>query len=163
MFLDRHHFSPDCVFNYDETRIVQHSGNLVAKRIETRNKEFPNAVSTRRNTVASLLTFISADGKVHFSVYVLKASFDESRPADVFFTLREAPRVNRRARPRYYCRSDKGFLVGETFGVVMDHFCTECAVRNPGRDALLFGEQLGAHRQAQVIEQCMARAVFLSA
>lgn len=161
VFLDRHHFSLDCVFNYDETRIVQRGGNPVAKRIDGRNKEHPNAVSTRRNTVASLLTFISADGKVFFSVYVWKASFDESRIADVSFTLKEAPRVSRRAWPRFYCLTDTGFLDGETFGVVMDHFCTEWSVRNPGRGAFLFGDQLGAHTQAQVIEQCMSRAVFL--
>eukprot|EP00170_Pyropia_yezoensis_P002807 contig_11823_g2813 len=43
----------------------------------------------------------------------------------------------------------------------MDHFCTEWSIRNPGREALLLGDQLGAHTQAQVIEKCMARAVFL--
>eukprot|EP00170_Pyropia_yezoensis_P002808 contig_11824_g2814 len=70
VFLDRHHFSPDCVFNYDETRFVQLGGNLVSKRID--------------------------------------------------------------------------WLMERYFSV-----CT------------LFGDQLGAHTQAQVIEQCMARAVFL--
>lgn len=153
VFLDRHSFSADCVFNYDETRIVQRGGNLVAKRIEARSKQRPNAVLTRRNTLASLLTFISADGRVLFGVYVLKATFDKSRSADVSFNLREAPRVSRRAWPRFYCWTDTGLLDGETFGLVMDHFCAEWSVRNPGRSALLFGDQLGAHTQADVIER----------
>lgn len=153
VFLDRHPFSADCVFNYDETRIVQRGGNLVAKRIEARSKQRPNAVLTRRNTLASLLTFISADGRVLFGVYVLKATFDKSRSADVSFTLREAPRVSRRAWPRFYCWTDTGLLDGETFGLVMDHFCAEWSVRNPGRSALLVGDQLGAHTQADVIER----------
>lgn len=45
------------------------------------------------------------------------------------------------------------------FRLVMDHVCTEWSVRNPGREVLLLGDELGAHAHAKVVEKC--RAVFL--
>jgi len=75
------------VFNYDETRVVLRGGRLTTQRVEARRKDRPNATFTRITTVASLLTFIAANGTVFFSVYVLNGKFNEGESADVSFTL----------------------------------------------------------------------------
>lgn len=63
------------MFNFDETRIVQKGGNMKLFRVEAAGKERANVRSTRHNTVASLLTFVSADGGVLLSVYILNGCF----------------------------------------------------------------------------------------
>eukprot|EP00170_Pyropia_yezoensis_P001317 contig_5857_g1321 len=76
-FLAHHHFPAHTVFNYNETRVVQKGDKLVLRRLEAANKERANVRSTRHQTVASLLTFVGADGSVLLSIYILKANFDE--------------------------------------------------------------------------------------
>ena len=160
-FLEFHSFTPASVFNYDETRVTQTGGKLVVKRIEARGKARSNASTTRKATVASLLTFVSASGDVFMSIYVMKAKFGDSDAVPVDFCLHEAPRSSRRCWPRFYCWSKTGYLDGELFGAVMDKFVAEWEVRNPGVPAILFGDQLGVHRQPDVVERALEKAVYL--
>jgi len=102
-FLEFHSFTPASVFNYDETRVTQTGGNLVAKRIEARGKARSNASTTRKAPVASLLTFVSASGDVFMSVYVMKSNFGDSDAVPVDFCRHEAPRSSRRCWPRFHC------------------------------------------------------------
>jgi len=159
---DGHSFHSDAVFNYDETRVVLRGGRLTTQRVEARGKDRPNATFTRNNTVASLLTFIAANGTVFFSVYVLKGQFNEGESADVSFTLEKAPPASRREWPRLFCWTETGYLSADTFGKVMDLFTGEWGVRNPGRKALLFGDQLGSHKNVKTIEAALLKGVFLS-
>jgi len=76
-FLETHHFPPSAVMNFDETRVVVKGSNLTTQRVVSAGKERPNVASTRNSTVASLLSFVAADGSVFLSVYVLKANFGE--------------------------------------------------------------------------------------
>jgi len=149
--LEFHSFIPASMFNYDETRVTQTGGMLVVKRIEARGKARSNASTTRKATAASLLTFVLASGDVFMSVYVMKAKFGYSDAVPVDFCLHEAPRSSWRCWPRFYCWSKTGYLDGELFGAVMDNFVAEWEVRNPGVPAILFGDQLGVHRQPDVV------------
>jgi len=161
LFLESHSFAPDAVFNYDETRLVQRGGNMTTMRVETAEKDRANVRSTRGNTVASLLPFVSASGAVFLSVYVLKGKFGEDGSGPVNFTLEQAPRTSRRAWPRFYCWTETGYLDGPCFRAVIDLFADEWRTCNPGREALLFGDQLGAHRQPETIASALEKGVYL--
>eukprot|EP00168_Porphyra_purpurea_P002184 TRINITY_DN12553_c0_g1_i1.p1 TRINITY_DN12553_c0_g1~~TRINITY_DN12553_c0_g1_i1.p1 ORF type:complete len:213 (-),score=33.67 TRINITY_DN12553_c0_g1_i1:93-731(-) len=63
-FLERHSFTADAVFNYDETRLVIRGGRLSTKLVEMHNKDRENVNLTRDTTVASLLMFVAASGTV---------------------------------------------------------------------------------------------------
>jgi len=102
-FLKTRHFPPSAVMNYDETRVVVRGNQLATRRVVSADTERANAASTRTSAVASLLTFVAAEGSVFLSVYVMKSSFGEADQTDVEFFLKEAPRVSRRSWPRYYC------------------------------------------------------------
>jgi len=82
-YLYKHSFRPDAVFYDHETRVVLWGGRLTTQRVEARSKDSPNATFIRNSTLASLLTFIAANGTVYFNVYVLKGMFNEGESADV--------------------------------------------------------------------------------
>jgi len=159
--LKTHHFTPAGIMNYDETRVDNKGGKMVTKRIHMTAKERSNALATRHSTVASLLTFIAADGSVFLSVYVMKAKFVEGEDADVQFRLHAAPRTSRRSWPRFYCWTETGFLDGDTFSNVVDLVAAEWAVRNPSTNLLLFGDRLGAHMRPATLEKALERKVYL--
>jgi len=159
LFLTEHSFLPDAVFNYDETRVVQRGGRLTTHRVVFKDRD--NAVSTRHNTLASLLTFVAASGTVFFSVYELKAKFGDGTSATVNFSMEKAPTTTRSAWPRFFCWNDTGYLNAVTFRSVVDHFAAEWTVRNPGRQALLFGDRLGRHMQVATIQAALNKGCFL--
>lgn len=160
-FLKKHSFTPSAVFNYDETRITQRGGKMVLKRAEAAEKSRANAVSTRKATVASLLTFVAASGSVFMSVNVFKSKSGGGEAAEENFCLHAAPRVTRRSWPRYYCWTPTGYLNSEAFLAVVDTFAADWAVRNPGIPALLFGDQLGVHRAPDIVEGALAKNIYL--
>jgi len=107
-FLSHYSFPSHAVINYDETRVVQKGEKLVLRRVEAANKERANVRSTRHQTVASLLTFVAADGSVLLSVYILKGRFGDGDEAAVNFRMEDAPRVTRGTWPRFYVWNDSG-------------------------------------------------------
>jgi len=160
-FLETHSFIPSAVFNYDETRITHRGGKMASKRVEASAKTRTNSVATRKSTVASLLSFVLASGSVFMSVYVLKANLGESSTAPVDVCLHDAPRTSRRCWPRFYCWTETGFLTGEAFDAVMAKFSDEWATRNPGIPSIFFGDQLGVHRQPDIIEPALDKSMHL--
>jgi len=127
-FLDEPSFCSDAVFNYDEPKVVLRGGRLTTQQVEARGKDRPNDMLTRNNTVASLLTFIAANGTVFFSLYVLKGKFNEGAAADVIFKLEKAPAASRREWPRFFCWTETGYLSADMFVKVMDLFAEEWGV-----------------------------------
>lgn len=160
-FLKHYHFPDHAVFNFDETRVVQRAGNMTLQRVEASVKQRANVRSTRHNTVATLLPFVSANGGVLLSVYILKARFGESSNAAVNFVMEKAPSRTRGSWPRFYCWNDTGYLDTETFKVVLSKFAEEWFTRNPGIPALLFGDQLAAHRRADTVEFALGLGLYL--
>jgi len=161
LFLEQHSFTADAVLNYDETRLLMRDARMTTQRVEMRDKDHPNIKFTRDTTVASLLTFVAARGSVFLSVYVLKGAFGEGMTADVLFSLEEAPKARRRAWPRFFCRTDTGYLNAATFRCVIDELAREWGVRNPGREVLLFGDQLGCHKDVEPLSSPLSKGVYL--
>jgi len=149
------------VFNYDESRVVLRFGRLTTQRVEARGKDRSNAPITRNKTVALLLTINSANRTVFFSVYVLKGTYNEEESTNVSSALEKAPPARRRECPRFFCWTETGYLNADTFGNGMGLFAEEWGVRNPGREALLFGDQLGSQKKVETIESALLKGVFL--
>eukprot|EP00168_Porphyra_purpurea_P007526 TRINITY_DN19476_c0_g1_i1.p1 TRINITY_DN19476_c0_g1~~TRINITY_DN19476_c0_g1_i1.p1 ORF type:complete len:226 (+),score=40.99 TRINITY_DN19476_c0_g1_i1:89-766(+) len=125
------------------------------------DQELSRALATRRSTVASLLTFIAADGSFSMSVYVMKAKFVEGEDADVRFRLHAARWTSRRWWPRFYCWTDTGFLDGDTVSNGVDLVASKWAVRNPATNLLLFGDRLGARMRPATLGEALERKVYL--
>jgi len=76
-FFKTHRLPPSAVLNYDEYRLVMCGEQLTIKRVQRKSRERANVVSTRNNTVASLLSFVAASGKPFLSVYVFRGKNGE--------------------------------------------------------------------------------------
>jgi len=124
-FLETHHFPPSAEMNFEETRVVVKGSNLTTQRVSSSGKERLNVASTRNSTVASLLSFVAADGSVFLSVYVLKANFGEGDRSPINFTLEPALQASRRSWPRFFSWTDTGYLNAELFGRVVDLVAAE--------------------------------------
>jgi len=159
--LTTRHFTPEGVMNYDETWLVNKGGAMVTRRIHSASKEPSDAHSTRHSTVASLVTFLAANGNIFISVYVMKGKFVDGGEAEVDFRLHAAPRVSRRSWPRFSCWTETGFLDADTFNHFMDQVTSEWAIRNPSTNLLLFGDRRGAHMRPDTLEKALDRKVFL--
>jgi len=134
---------------------------MALKRVEASTKTQANAMESLKSSVGSLPSFSSASGSVMLSFYVLKAKFGEASTAPVEFCTHDAPRTSRRCWPRFYCWTETGFLTGEAFEAVMHKFSDEWATRNPGIPSILFGDQLRVHRQPDIIERALGKAIYL--
>ena len=111
--------------------------------------------------MAALLTFVAADGSVLLSVYILKGRFGAGDKAAVNFTMERAPSITRGTWPRYYCWNDTGFLDARIFKEVLAKVAEVFHARYPGIQALLFGDQLAAHRRSDIVEYALGLGFFL--
>ena len=160
-FLSDYHFPDFSVFNYEETRVVQRGGKMSLLRAEASDKEIANVSSTRHCKVASLLTFFSADGGVLLSVYIFKGRLGDGEEAPVNYLMQRAEARTRGTWPRSLCWNDTGYLDAEVFKAVLGKAVEEWSTRNPGMHAMLFGDQLSAHRRAEIVEFAMTLKLFL--
>lgn len=153
-FLKEHRLPPSAILNYDECRLVGGRDQLAVQRIQAADRERPNAASTRGATVASILTFVAADGSPFLSVYVFRARFCEGDATATRFTLSRVQHRTRNTWLRLYGWTDNGFVDAATFAAVMAAFCEKWRLRHPNQECMLIGDQLGAYRQVEVV--CVA-------
>ena len=158
-FFKDHRVPPSSVLNYDECRLVMCGEQLAIKRVQSKNRERPNVVSTRNNTVASLLTFAAASGKPFLSVYVFRGRFGEEDTTTINFTISRVENRTRTTWPRFYGWTDTGFVDAPCFAAIMDLFCKEWRLQNPLGDAFLIGDQLAAHKQVDVVRAALRHGV----
>lgn len=158
-FLKDTRLPPWAVLNYDECRLVVQGNRLAIKRIQAADRERANVASTRGGTVASLLSFVAGDGAPFMSVYIFRSRFGEDDTAGTDFVLSRHQSRTRSSWPRFYGWTDTGFLDAPTFAAVMDLFCSEWQLRNAGRQCLLLGDQLKAHRQVEVVRSALKHGV----
>lgn len=160
-FLNVYNFPTHAVFNFNETLVTHRGRNMKLSRIEAAGKARANVRSTRHNTVASLLTFAGADGRVLLSVYILKGRFGDADEYPVNLTMENAPSTTRGSWPRFYYWNETGFLDADTFKAVVDEVAELWHQNCPGIPALLLSDRLAAHRRADIVEYAMNIGLFL--
>jgi len=124
-FLKDHCLPPSTILNFNECRFVGGRDRLAVQRIQAADRERPNAASTRRANVASILTVVTADGAPFLSVYVFRARFGEGDTAATRFTLSHVQQRTRNTWLRLYGWMDTGFVDAATFAAVMAVRCEE--------------------------------------
>lgn len=72
-----------------------------------------------------------------------------------------APAITRGTWPRYYCWTDTGYLDADNFKGILANVAEEWRARNPGTPALLFADQLAAHRRADIVEYALGLGLYI--
>lgn len=150
-FLKDHRLPPFAILNYYKCRLLGGRDRLAVQRIQAADRERPNAASTRGATVASIVTFVAANGSPFLLVYDFRARFGDGDAAATRFTLSRVQQRTRNIWLRMYGWTESGFIDAATFAAVMDAFCEEWRLRHPNQECMLIGDQLGAHRQVEVV------------
>jgi len=91
----------------------------------------------------------------------MKGRIGEGDKATINFSLEKAPRVTRGTWPRYYLWNDSGYPDADTFKSVLFKVAEEFLSKYPRLSALLFGNQLAAHRRSDTVEFALGLGFFL--
>eukprot|EP00170_Pyropia_yezoensis_P003917 contig_16239_g3928 len=75
--------------------------------------------------------------------------------------MKEAPSTARGTWLRVYCWTETGYLDADTFKAVLDKVAELWHMHNPGIPALLFSDQLAAHRRADIVEHAIGLGLYL--
>lgn len=148
------------VFNYDETRI--NIPENLSKRVFTSNRPNINNYGLRQKPLATLISFISANGELFMSVYLLKTLEIEGIEEDklsVYFPINK-PSTRSTVR-RYFGYTKSGYMNSSIFRITMEKFSELWEQSNPGLHCYVFGDQFGAHLDLETIQNCLKRFVFL--
>ena len=141
-FMEFHSFRGHARFNVDETRLIPpkaHSRVTAAKGQKELNKN--NKRETRTNSVGTLVPFISADGAVFMSFYVVKdkkeAEFKQVIPKES---------KGRGSWPRQYAVTRSGFVDKRLWREIMYAFEREFHRIHPDLDCIVFMDNCAVHR-----------------
>lgn len=139
------------VFNYDETRV--NIPEISSKRVFSSGRISNNNHGLRQRPLATLLSFVGADGKLFISVYILKtAEIDgiEEGKLSVYFPHQRCS--TRSSITRYFGYTKTGYINSSIFRLVMDEFSNLWQLRYPRMHCYVFGDQFGAHLDPKTIE-----------
>jgi len=155
-----HHYSPETIYNADETLIsiknVKHSG-LTVEVVEKKNH---NEVGTKRLTYGSMISFSNAAGWTPLIVVILPADFREADDKTAeFFLPGERDKASDHTAVMY-AFTKKGYMDNALFVSVMAKFRAIIKARHPDLDHLLFMDRLQAHLQPAVVAACLADRLY---
>ena len=100
-----------------------------------------------------MISFIQASGSVFMPVFILKENFKDADFVEPSFEINENVYNLRGYIRRYYAWNESGRLTSELFENIMDIFRNNWKTEHPGLNPLLFGDNLSAHKDIQVIKK----------
>lgn len=155
-----HHYAERQVINYDETRIcIGSTPHLV---VEWSGKTGSDTLGEKLQTVATLLTFITAAGEVLLSVYILKAHETKSDgQLSGWIPTESRPSRGRHNWERLFAFTESGCINKELFSSILKHVVDLWSTLHPGLEAYLFGDELNAHVNLELMKYCYERKVHM--
>lgn len=152
-------YTCDNVFNYDETRVVAGFGGDI--RIERIDKDRPCHLSAGYRVLASLVSFVGADGRCWLSVYIFPGTPRGDDIIEVDIVLpNELPYTLRGSWPRFMAFSESGYVTTEICKKILEKFCETWNGIHPGLLCYLFSDQLSSHRDVGTRIRCLEKNVM---
>ena len=147
------------VVNYDETRVcVSSEGEMLLERV---GKQRSHCHGQTFTTLGSLLPFVSADGSVICSFWILKAELGEDGEGEVDVVSPYPQHPSRGSWPVFIGYTDTGFVNGTIFAKCVDEFIRRWKLLHPHLHAWVFGDQLGCHAQLELTRRALNEGVAL--
>lgn len=131
-------------------------------KVMARTKTNNNDMSLKYTNIATLLTFVSPNGKCFASFYILKAGNSEQElqskltpyyPNKCYYV--------RGSSRRFFCFTKKGYVVKDVFNDIMKKFVEIWTSENAGMHCYVFGDQLEAHKDFETVKMCYEKNVFM--
>ena len=164
-FLEKKPLPSHAFVNYDECRIVINGkSSIEVRRLVSKKKKKPQSKSKVLGThCGTYLPFIAANGDVLASYFILAMKFDENGSRVLSMSLPSSFAQTRKGTsPPVIFMNESGYLNGEVFSKILDHFTDVWQKRYPGLHCCLIGDNLAAHRDVQLIAMAMQRGVYMT-
>jgi Uncharacterized conserved protein len=163
-FFGEKQFRPSQIVNYDECRIcLNREGKCQMRRLVSKSKTKPQHLQkVKGKHVGTFLPFVSADGEVISTYMIFAAKFDETNEADVTIQLPKLLSKSRRSLQlsKIYW-TDTGYINNEVFYEIIEDFTRKWQVLYPGTHCCLIGDNLGIHRNLQIIERALQQSIYM--
>ena len=152
-FLEEHHFGPEHILQYDESRVgAKHGKNTVQKFYHAIGSGRKNTRVTRSAKVTSVIPFISAAGKILCVFYVSKEKFNDEKTKKVEYQILKEKRFTRGKGVReYFAYTDTGFVNQKLFKEMLKIVCNLWDTLYPGKEVLIIGDNSSVHKEFEMI------------
>jgi len=164
-FLTKKKLPSRSIVNYDESRIIINDNSVLqVRQLISKKKVKPQHVTKVKGThCGTYLPFVGANGEVLASYFILSVKFDENGDSETTLTL---PSVFSRTRngmasPVIFY-NETGYLNGEIFFQIIDHFITIWTKQYPGLHCCLIGDNLAAHRDLKLIKKGLENGIYMT-
>lgn len=148
-----------CVFRTDETLVTFTESGISFERPDWPERAgAPQLRTTGQEQSATLLAFLSADGRVLFSLYIFRTNADQE---SVPFVIRPAEQTRTDCWPRFFAFSETGLITKDIWSAVVAYFCNRVALLRPILPALLLSDQRASNREPMVIATAYEKQVFV--
>lgn len=151
-FMATHHFPAFARFNCDETRIVPPT---LTKRVVGNSRGKKNQRRSKARCLGSLVPFVSAEGQVALSFYVIKdskeANWKEVIPPD---------KRGRGTWKRRYAMTKSGCVNKVLWSNIMMDFAKEWRNQHPGLHCIVYVDNCSVHRSDKDLESLDANLVL---
>ena len=151
--------------NFDETRIVLgQNGILHVKHLVSKKKKKAQYRSPKKFThCGTYLPFVSSSGDILASYFIFSLKFNENGEGKVAVDLPSSfSRTRKGMSAPHIFYNDTGYLNGEIWSQILDHFCGVWNIRYPGVVCCCFGDNLSVHREPVVVQKAILKGVYLS-
>ena len=157
---ERWFMAAENVFNYDETRIALYSnGKLCLERVGKRRAE---AKGFHGVTLGSLVPFVSADGKVWMSVYIMAAKKGKEEGLGVVPAIkRDQWCITRKSHPVFFAATKTGYNNKVLHEKILNQFTELWRLQGSSNHCYVFSDQLRCHHDIPIVKNCLNEGVHL--
>ena len=160
-FTQFHAFKKSAIFNIDETLLSNKGDKLVEKRFESTQRLRAESEYVRTRCCGSLVALVCADGSCLMLVYCIRADIDKKGAVTANYALNLTRVTRRSGYERFFIFTKSGRIDTLCFKLILDKFFRIWDSMHPGLDVLIFSDQLGAHRDPDLIRTNVKRKVWL--
>jgi len=132
--------------NVDETILSIEKGVFSQVYVETRDKSRSSKQSLKRGNTLTMMPFITTEGKVLMSVYIISSKREDNQ---VEMNLKKLGRSSRKSWPRFYAFTESGMMIADLWKEIMLVFQREMDMKTPGVSYAVLQDRLGCHTNAE--------------
>lgn len=121
-FHQEKYFPPHAIVNADATRLYEKQGSFYLIRVGARGYNNSSILTSDIHSFGSLISFVTANGKVFMSIYVFPAILNNNKQMIGQFVLPEYMRTLRRLWPRYFIFTKTSYVKKKTWNAIHGSF-----------------------------------------
>jgi hypothetical protein len=156
--MEQYPFVPELVINGDESPVDAMKAKP-SKALVNANVKKHCTIDSPRDSIRTILPFVSAAGSVWMVVYIFKAKSSKNNSTIQPIYLSSTSTKKRGTWPTYYATTDKGFITEELWKDIMKVLLSLLKPYQHGRPVLLILDRHTTHLSVQTIKDALEQQV----